>query len=380
MRQVASIAVVAAVLSACGGGGSSGGSSSGGGGTPPAKMSADDAARLADQATFGPTPALITQISQQGASAWIDAQLQTAATGYPTAPGASALAHNPQYFIGPMIPVEANHDTGAKTLLNGTTLASGQTAELDLQQGLDNIFQHSNVGPFIGKQLIQFLVTSNPSPAYISRITAVFNNDGTGTRGNMAAVVKAILLDPEARGNLAASTSFGKAREPAVDVVAVLRALGGSTDGVYPIGAAASMGEPVFSPSTVFSFYPPAYPLPGNPSLVAPQFGILNTTTALARLNYLNALLFSLGGIPPQANVPGATGTQVDLTAYAANAAQPDALVAQFNANVLHHSMLSSETATISAAVGAVAASDAIDRARTAAYLVFASPRYQITR
>jgi uncharacterized protein (DUF1800 family) len=299
---------------------------------------------------------------------------------YPTAPGTTAQNDNPPYFIGQMIPVAANHDTNAKTVLSGTTLPGSQSAQVDLKQGLDNIFQHQNVGPFIGKQMIQFLVTSNPSPAYVSRITAVFNNDGAGTRGNMAAVIKAILLDPEARGSTAASPAFGKMREPVVDAAAVLRALNGATDGVYPISAAASMGQPLFSANTVFNFYPPSNPVPGSSTLLAPQFGILNTATAIARLNFLNALLYSETGIAPAANVPGAVGTQVDFSPYESNVASASDLVTQFNANVLHHALTAGEGAAIATAVDAVPADDPLNRARAAAYLIFASPRYQITR
>src|SRR2546430_10537618 len=97
----------------------------------------------------------------------------------------------------------ANHDTGAKTLLRGVTLPAGQTADEDLDDGLDNIFQDPNVGPFIGRQLIQHLVTSHPSPDYIKRITRVFNDNGSGVRGDFKAVVEAILLD---RGRRAVRT------------------------------------------------------------------------------------------------------------------------------------------------------------------------------
>jgi uncharacterized protein (DUF1800 family) len=299
---------------------------------------------------------------------------------YPTAPGAVAKPNNPDYFIGAMIPVDANHDINPKVLLDGKTLPANQTTQADLQQGLDIVFNHSNVGPFIGKQLIQFLVTSNPSPAYVARVTAVFNDDGTGTRGDMAAVIKAILLDPEARGSTIANSNYGKLREPVVDVVTILRALNGSSDGVYPIFAASSMGQPLFGPYTVFSFYPPTYPLPGSSTLLAPQFGILNTATALARLNFLNTLLYSANGIAPAANVPGATGTQIDLSQYQANAGDSNLLVSQFNTNVLHHTMSAGESAAIVPAVNAVVATDTLNRARAAAYLVLASPRYQITR
>jgi len=299
---------------------------------------------------------------------------------YPTAPGAVAKPNNPEYFIGAMVPIASNHDTSPKVVLDGKTLPGNQTAQADLQQGLDDIFNHPNVGPFIGKQLIQFLVTSNPSPAYVARITAVFNNDGSGARGNMAAVIKAILLDPEARGSTIANASYGKLREPVVDVVAVLRALNGTSDGVYPISATYNMGQPLFGPNTVFSFYPPTYPLPGSSTLLAPQFGVLNTATSLGQLNFLNSLLYSPNGIAPVANVPGATGTQVDFSLYQANAGDANALVAQFSADVLHHTMSAGESAAIVAAVNAIVATDSLNRSRAAAYLVFASPRYQITR
>jgi uncharacterized protein (DUF1800 family) len=299
---------------------------------------------------------------------------------YPTAPGVAAKANNPRFFIGSMIPVDANHDTGAKALLNGLTLAANQTAQTDLQQGLDNIFHHPNVGPFIGRQLIQFLVTSDPSPAYVARITAVFNNNGAGVRGDMGAVIKAILMDAEARGANVTAQNYGKLREPAVEVVSVLRALNGRTDGVYPIAVARNMGQPLFGPFTVFSFYPPTYPLPGSATLQAPQFGILNTATALGQLNFLNALLYSASGIAPATNVPGATGTQIDLSRYEADASDSGALLAQLNADVLHHTMSDVESAAMAPAIDAITATDPLDRARAAAYLVFASPRYQITR
>jgi hypothetical protein len=114
--------------------------------------------------------------------------------------------------------------------------------------------------------------------------------------------------------------------------------------------------------------------------MLAPQFGILNTATALARLNFLNNLLYSANGIAPASNVPGATGTQIDLSSFEVNAGDASALIAQFDANVLHHTMPAAESTAIAPAVNAIAATDNLDRARAAAYLVLASPRYQITR
>jgi len=124
---------------------------------------------------------------------------------YPLAPGATQQTYNPAYWTGPMVGVDPNHDTTAKQLLvypgvsGSGILPAGQTVAQDLQGALDNVFNHPNVGPFVADELIQHLVTSNPSPAYIQRVASVFDNDGSGVRGDMKAVITAILMDPEAR-------------------------------------------------------------------------------------------------------------------------------------------------------------------------------------
>ena len=104
-------------------------------------------------------------------------------------------------FDQPMRAIEMAHDISAKTLLSGVTLPAGQTAEQDLAGVIDSIFNHPNVGPFVGRQLIQHLVTGNPSPGYVGRVAAAFANNGSGVRGDMKAVIAAILTDPEARGS-----------------------------------------------------------------------------------------------------------------------------------------------------------------------------------
>jgi uncharacterized protein (DUF1800 family) len=127
-----------------------------------------------------------------------------ALTGWVYAPlaGQPAGTFNP---FAPMVTNESEHDTGSKTLLAGSAgpinIPGGRTTTQDLDSVIDNVFNHPNVGPFIGRQLIQHLVTSNPSPAYIARVATVFNNNGQGVRGDLRAVVRAVLLDPEARGN-----------------------------------------------------------------------------------------------------------------------------------------------------------------------------------
>ena len=118
-------------------------------------------------------------------------------------------------YLSPMTAWQDYHDTAEKTLLRGRTLPAGQTAEQDLSDALDNVFNHPNVGPFISKQLIQRLVTSNPSPEYVSDVTAVFNNNIAGERGALGSVIKAILMHREARsGHLSSPETFGKIREP----------------------------------------------------------------------------------------------------------------------------------------------------------------------
>ena len=184
---------------------------------------------------------------------------------YPTKPSATPQKHNPAYYVGRMVPFESNHDTTSKTLLNGFVVPAGGTAESDLKAALDNIFSHPNVGPFICRQLIQHLVTSNPSPDYVARASASFNDNGKGERGDLATVVKTILLDPEARaednGPLSTATDVsGHLREPAVLIPAILRGLGAMVNDTNNLNSqSAILGQPLFTPPTVFNYFPPGY-------------------------------------------------------------------------------------------------------------------------
>ena len=303
-------------------------------------------------------------------------------SGWTYAPLANVASRwvNPVNYLGDMVSFDSHHDTAAKTLLNGQALPGGQNAVKDLGDALDNVFQHPNVGTFIGRQLIQALVTSNPTPAYVARITAVFNNNGQGVRGDMKAVVRAILLDGEARADHASDPLFGKLRDPAVYAAGFARAFGARTDGVYLNAQSSAMGQGVYMAPSVFSFYPPDYALPNSATLVGPQFGLQDTTTTVARLNFLYSLLYSASGIAPDASVSGSIGTKVDLASYAALASTPAALVDALDANLTHATLSSTERNSIVSAVNAVSVNDPTGRARMAAYLLAASPRYQITR
>jgi uncharacterized protein (DUF1800 family) len=298
---------------------------------------------------------------------------------YPPLPGATSQWTNPINFDGTMVAVPDHHQPGTKALLNGYTVPANQTPEQDLANALDNIFNHPNVGPFISKQLIQHLLTSNPSPAYVARIAAVFANNGQGVRGDLSAVVRAILTDTEARGDAPATNAFGHLREPALFITSTLRNLGGRSDGVLPRSASSAMGEPIFSPETVFNFYPPSYQIPGTPTL-APEFGIDNAATALARANFVNTVIMQ-GGAAADPTVSGSTGTSINLTPLA-GAANNTALIAQLNQTLMHGALSSAASNIILTAADSIAANstDPLATARAATYLILTSAQYQVER
>jgi uncharacterized protein (DUF1800 family) len=298
---------------------------------------------------------------------------------YPPLPGANSQWTNPINFDGTMVSFPNHHQAGTKALLNGYTVPAGQTPEQDLSNALDNIFNHPNVAPFISKQLIQHLVTSNPSAAYVSRIAAIFANNGQGVRGDLSAVVRAILEDPEARGVAPASNLFGHLREPALFITDTMRSLGGQSDGVLLRSASSAMGQPIFDPETVFNFYPPSYQIPGTQTL-APEFGIQNAATALARANFINTVIMR-GGAAADPTVAGSTGTSIDLTALS-DAGSNSALIAQLNQTLMHGSLPDDASAIILSATDTAAANstDPLAAARAGSYLILSSAQYQVVR
>jgi uncharacterized protein (DUF1800 family) len=300
-------------------------------------------------------------------------------TGWTFAPlvGAVSNWNNPINFDGVMVPFANHHEPGTKLLLGGVTVPAGQTPAQDLKMALDNIFNHPNVGPFIGKLLIQHLVTSNPTPAYVARISAVFANNGLGVRGDLEAVVRAILTDSEARGDQPVASDFGHLRDPAVFVAGVLRSLAGQSDGVYLGLASASMGEPMFNPQTVFDFYPPTYRIPGT-QLLGPQFGIDDAATALARANFVSALVLQ-GGIKPDPTVVGSTGTSINLSSLAGFPSTA-AAVAHFNEILMHGSLSSAASTAMVDAANAQSPNDPLAAVGTALYLILTSGQYQVER
>ena len=296
---------------------------------------------------------------------------------YPLLPGVPQRTHNPRNFLGDMVGVASNHDTGAKELLDGAIQPANLDMTSDLASALHNVFVHPNVGPFIGRQLIQKLVTGDPSPQYVARIATVFNDNGAGVRGDLRAVVRAILLDPEARGDVKLDPAYGKLREPALFVAAAARAVDAATDGVYFGPAAAALGQTLFYSPSVFNYYPPDHVLAGT-AIVAPEFAIQNSSTFMNRDNVANTLAF--GTIGPLATYPGATGTQPDWTALQAVAGDANALADKLDMGMLHGAMPSTMRTGLVTAVDAIPATDTLTRARTAYYLVLTSSEYQVER
>lgn len=291
-----------------------------------------------------------------------------------------------------MIPYPQFHSTSAKSFLGVTIPASSVSDPAgDLKIALDTIFNHPNVGPFIGKQLIQRLVTSNPSPAYVARVTAVFNNNGRGVRGDMSAVVRAILLDEEARSvSVADGVNAGKLREPMIRLANWARAFGAtSASGEWLIGSTSantSLGQsPLTSPS-VFNFYRPGYSPPntrvGTAGLVAPEFQIVDEVTVAGYLNTMQSTIDA--GIGVTTN-----GVRDVRSAYAAEIAlanNPAALVERMNLLLLNGRMSPALRTRITEAVQGVALPSTnqtaalTNRAKLAVYMTMASAEYLVQR
>ncbi len=298
---------------------------------------------------------------------------------FPPLPRAASTWNNPTNYQGMLVAFADEHEPGTKLLLNGASVPAGQTPEADLKVALDAVFNHPNVGPFIGKQLIQHLVTSNPSPAYVARVAAVFADNGQGVRGDLAAVVKAILGDVEARGDAPSQPDAGHLREPVLFITAFMRALGGRSDGVFLRNMASAMGQPVFSAPTVFNFYPPGYLIPGTATL-GPEFFIQNAATALVRANFVNKLTF-WGGAAADPTVKGSFGTIIDLGSFAGSGgASAISIIKQLNTQLMHGSLSMAAQDIIARAIKVIPTSDAQGQAQAAAYLIATSQQFQVER
>jgi uncharacterized protein (DUF1800 family) len=311
---------------------------------------------------------------------YTEAQVQAFArayTGwtYATSTGGSPTSFpnkTPNYFA-PMAAVESEHDATAKILLNGTVLPAGQTAEEDLAGALANIFNHPNVGPFVCTQLIQHLVKSNPSPAYVSRVAAVFANNGGGVRGDMQAVIRAILEDAEARaGDTNPLDDGGHLREPILWITNFLRAIGfTNTDpnsSYYSLSNYSNnLNERPYRSGSVFNFFPPSYVIPQT-TLNAPEFDLENTASAILRLSLANTMVFNK-----------ITGFNVDLSATGTlgqiAAASPANLVDMLGLMFMHGQMPTDMRTEI---INTISGLGTAEQVRVAVFLVITSSQYKV--
>ena len=287
----------------------------------------------------------------------------------------------------PMIMYQEWHEPGQKTLLNGYVIPSGQAGLTDIQQAIHQLSLHPNVAPFICKQLIQRLITSNPSPGYVSRIASVFTDNGNGVRGDLGAVVKAILLDPEARTCAALEdASFGRLREPftrythftkAIDVEQYYGRYWNVAYGFY-----LSTGQMPLSSRTVFNFFLPDYqplgPILEN-ELVGPEYQIHNSRTSIEYMNQVNDwAVWDYVMDDWEVDNPHVVG---NLDAIIPLARDPEALVNRLDMLFTHGSLSNDTRQIIKEAVTPLIYGDfREDRTRLALYLMMISPDYSIMK
>jgi len=273
------------------------------------------------------------------------------------------LNHAWEDFSAPLQPFDANHDMTQKTFL-GCTLPANQNTTQDMNSFLDCLFSHPNVGPFVSTRLIRSLVTSNPSPAYIQRVATVFNDNGSGVRGDLRAVVTAILTDAEARNDAAPPTS-GRLKDPIYHIVSFARALNGS---VSPNNGLpwlfSQLAQTPLTPPSVFSFYSPLYRIPQSP-LFGPEFQIYTPTESVLRGNFLWGIISN-----------PATDFTIDLSPFTSVAGNTPQLIDAVDQALLHGRMPQAMRQSLANAIAAQ--QDDNNRVQTALYLTALSGLYAV--
>jgi len=297
----------------------------------------------------------------------------------------------------PMTFYQEFHDAEERTILNGNVIPAGADGIERLDLALDALFEHPNVGPFLARQLIQRFVTSNPSPGYIHRVATVFNNNGSGVRGDLGATIKAVLLDYEARdSSVRQSASYGKPAEPMLRISRLHRVMGTpppiSGNPNYYLNLQWDFPEqaPLLSPS-VFNFFQPGYSNPGNiakAGLLSPEFQIFAETTAIRQANANYATLnwgqwtaesvnvtINYDNLVAILNTPGATAEQAR-----------ELLINHLNDRFLFGEMSTALRDEIRSAFSAIPSwydfriEYQRGRARMAAYLILNSPEFFVQK
>lgn len=281
------------------------------------------------------------------------ANMARALSGW-TYTGTNLSGSNWENFTAPLQPRDRLHDMGSKTLLNGVTLPAGQGTVQDMEAVMQTLMNHPNLPPFIATRLIRAFTTSNPSPAYIERVANVFAYGPSG-RGDLKATLNAVLMDPEA---LAVAPGAGKLKDPILHSLSLFRATGATV--VNPQNAFWEyflLGQRLLQAPSVFNFYSPLTPLPGNPAMFGPEFQIYTPAQAVGRANFLYGFI--------SGNYAGMVS--INLAPYQAVAGDPTALLNLVDATLLQGRMTASTRAAIGASLQAT--TDLKQRAISALYL-----------
>lgn len=297
---------------------------------------------------------------------------------------AALTDNNKRDWSKPMVVFASRFDTGTKTFL-GKTIPANATQQANVNAVVDTMFNHPNTGPYICKRLIQQLTVANPTPAYIERVAAAFADNGSGVRGDMKAVIRAIYTDSEAR---VVSQLPGKVKEPVLLATSLARAIGFTSDGYAFTTRDAALGQAPFRAPSVFNFYPYEFPLPQGDGLVSPVSKLMTTSTMIARHNFLYD--WTVGGdatrteFRAQTVITGSTGSVPNWASWEANGTDDGKTIDRINLTMLNGTMTSAQRQALVSAMTAIKNNDpalqARRRAQTALYIVASSPHFQVDR
>lgn len=297
--------------------------------------------------------------------------------------GAPITDGNARDYSQPMIAVPARYDGTAKSFL-GTSVAAGATQEASVAAVVDAAFNNASTPPFVSKFLITHLVTPNPTPAYVGRVAAVFVNNGSGVRGDLEAVVRAILTDAEARN--APGAAAGKVKEPILLMAGLARVIGFTTDGYAFVNRDGAMAQPVMRAPSVFNFYPQDFPLPGSTTLRSPASKLVNTSTVLRWHNFVYD--WTVGGDATRAEfsvssgLPGSSLTQPVWSNW--EALDVDAMAARIDLLMFANTLTQPQKDTLKAAGNAITHADPATQARKRAQMMLhvaaSSPLFLVDR
>jgi uncharacterized protein (DUF1800 family) len=299
--------------------------------------------------------------------------------------GAAITDGNARDYSKPMIQVASRYDTTQKSFL-GTSVGAGATQDASVAAVVDAAFNNPSTAPFVARHMIVHLVTANPSAAYIGRIAAVFADNGKGVRGDMKAVVRAILLDSEARS--APTSTSGKLKEPVLLMTALARAIGFATDGYVFQTRDGNLGQPVFRSPSVFNFYPDDFPLPGSATLKSPASKLLNTSNVLRWHNFVYDWTISGDATRSEyaldSGLPMSSLTQPLWASWEAYGSDLDAMVSRIDLTLFANTLNQAQKDALKAAATPITNTDANIQARKRAqmmlYVAASSPMFLVDR